>query len=400
VLWVVPDFPASRSDPSYVFLRLEAESLVRQPGVELRILTGSDRENDVPGLDIVRMRAPATVVQKVRLLARSLLRHPSLAVRAVRDRSRWYPALWRHDAVDHAIRAFGPAVVHSHFAFPDGSGAAELSHKHGARNVVTLRGVDTLVDWTIDYGFRLDPDYDKRYRSMLERADVITTATPEVREVAILAGARPSAVVVVPNAVTPPPPGSSPESGALRADLRLEPGALVALSVGRLVELKGFDVGVQALELLAASSDWHYVVIGEGDQRGRLEESALELGVADRLHLLGSIPHEHVWAWMAEADVYWFLSRVEAFGNVLLEAFFSGLPIVATRRGTAPALLADDPSSELISSLGPAELSEATNRVLASSEDRSRLRAARRPKRERFGAELRSTELIRLYRQS
>lgn len=68
---------------------------------------------------------------------------------------------------------------------------------------------------------------------------------------------------------------------------------------------------------------------------------------------------------MQTVGCYWFLSRWEAFGNVVVEAFALGLPIAATTLGIAPDLLArDDRASLLVNPEDPRELAEATGRLL------------------------------------
>jgi phosphatidyl-myo-inositol dimannoside synthase len=132
----------------------------------------------------------------------------------------------------------------------------------------------------------------------------------------------------------------------LRAGIGLTPGQRVILSVGRLQRRKGFDSVIRALPLLSEQGiDAHYVVIGIGDDREYLQRLAAELGVADRVHLLGHVRYEDLPRWYAACDLFAMPNRdingdTEGFGLVFLEAASAGKPGVAgTAGGTASAVV-------------------------------------------------------------
>lgn len=113
-------------------------------------------------------------------------------------------------------------------------------------------------------------------------------------------------------------------SGAAPADLPVPAGAPIILAMGRLHTAKGFDVLIAALTKLPGV---HAVIAGEGPERGALESLARQAGVADRLHLLGW--RTDTPALLAASDVLVCPSRAEPLGNVILEAFSAGKPVVA-----------------------------------------------------------------------
>jgi glycosyltransferase involved in cell wall biosynthesis len=116
---------------------------------------------------------------------------------------------------------------------------------------------------------------------------------------------------------------------------------LKILSVGRLVEKKGFVVLLQSCALLQAEQfDFYAVLVGEGAQQGELEQLKMQLGLDERVQLVGAQSGEEVYAGMQEADCLVVPSVVADDGdrdglpNVLLEAAAVGLPIVATNAGS------------------------------------------------------------------
>lgn len=100
------------------------------------------------------------------------------------------------------------------------------------------------------------------------------------------------------------------------------------IAMGRLVAVKGYDVMLRSLSALTREfPEAVLTVLGEGDQRRALEESAEKLGLAGRIRLLGN--KENPYGYLKQADLLLLTSRHEGFPNVLIEALACGLPIVA-----------------------------------------------------------------------
>ncbi len=103
----------------------------------------------------------------------------------------------------------------------------------------------------------------------------------------------------------------------------------IVLAIGRLTDLKGFDVLIRAFAAVAAKNvDWGLVILGEGEDRLKLDELIQQLGLRDRVRLPG-VMHEP-YAAMKQADLFVLSSRHEGFGIVLVEAMACGVPVIAT----------------------------------------------------------------------
>jgi glycosyltransferase involved in cell wall biosynthesis len=96
------------------------------------------------------------------------------------------------------------------------------------------------------------------------------------------------------------------------------------LALGRLHRNKGFDLLVRALPALPAV---HAVIAGDGPERAALLALAAREGVGDRLHLLGW--RGDTAALLAAADLLVCPSHHEPLGNVIIEAWSAGRPVVA-----------------------------------------------------------------------
>ena len=97
------------------------------------------------------------------------------------------------------------------------------------------------------------------------------------------------------------------------------------LSVGRMNFVKRFEAQLYLLSKL--DSQFHLTLLGEGEEEEKLKQLAKELKIEDRVSFLGFQPNPY--QYMQQADIFLLTSRYEAFPNVLLEANYCGLPIVA-----------------------------------------------------------------------
>ena len=100
------------------------------------------------------------------------------------------------------------------------------------------------------------------------------------------------------------------------------------LAVGRLRSEKGFDLLLEAWQLLSSNyPDWTLRIVGSGEQEQALKQQATQLGIEKSVDWVAATPE--VAPYYAQASVYCLSSRFEGFGMVLLEALSFGLPIVA-----------------------------------------------------------------------
>ncbi len=149
--------------------------------------------------------------------------------------------------------------------------------------------------------------------------------------------------------------------------------APLALAIGRLHQNKGFAL---LLEALAMTHEVHLDVAGDGPLRGELEVRARDLGIADRVRFLGW--RDDVPALLARADFLVCPSLHEPLGNVVIEAWSAGLPVIATA-SDGPAALIEDEDNGLLVPLpgqpggGPAALAAAIERLSRSPELRRQL---------------------------
>ncbi|MGE0585192.1 MAG: glycosyltransferase family 4 protein [Flavobacteriaceae bacterium] len=112
-----------------------------------------------------------------------------------------------------------------------------------------------------------------------------------------------------------------------RARLGIPAGAKLLVATGRLTAQKGFETAVEALRSLPGV---HLAIAGDGSERARLLALAATSGVADRLHLPGTLAHGQIGSFLLAGDIYLFPSVWETFGLAGAEALIAGMPVVAS----------------------------------------------------------------------
>ena len=133
----------------------------------------------------------------------------------------------------------------------------------------------------------------------------------------------------------------------LRASIGLRSGQKLVVSVGRLSRRKGFDQVIRALPIMVDHGlDVHYAVIGIGEDGDYLRNLANELGVSDRVHLLGHVDPDALPRWYNAADIVTMPNReidgdTEGFGMVFIEAAACGKATIAGIAGGTGAAVID-----------------------------------------------------------
>jgi phosphatidylinositol alpha-1,6-mannosyltransferase len=222
---------------------------------------------------------------------------------------------------------------------PEGLVAWTIARLLGRPVLIYAHG-EELTNWGRGRKFAL-------MRFIFRRSDAVLANSDFTRDTLTgLLGVDPGRVAVVYPTVDEERfrPGLAGEG--LRAGMGLSKGQGLILSVGRLQRRKGFDNVIRALPLLRQQDiDAHYVVIGIGDDREYLQHLAVELGVSDRVHLLGHVSYDDLPRWYAASDLFAMPNRdidgdTEGFGLVFLEAASAGRPAVAgTAGGTGSAVV-------------------------------------------------------------
>ena len=173
-------------------------------------------------------------------------------------------------------------------------------------------------------------------RRLLARASCLHLVSPQEREeIAALRLTTPGRVI--PNGVWPDSIDAAPPAGAFRATLpAAAQNAPLALFLSRLHVKKGVDLLADVFKA-AEAPEAHLVVVGpDGGMRSTLERRAHELGLADRVHLVGPLYGRAKFEALVDADVFVLPSRQEGHPVSVLEAMALGVPVVITEESHVP----------------------------------------------------------------
>jgi glycosyltransferase involved in cell wall biosynthesis len=155
-------------------------------------------------------------------------------------------------------------------------------------------------------------------------------------------------VTVIPNGVDTYRFRSLPDSGlAVKTKLGIPPAAPVCGIVAALRPEKNHTLFLRAAALTAKQRpDAHFVIVGDGPERVKLERFAIEAGVAGATHFVGSrsdIPQV-----LSAFDVFALTSHNEANPVSILEAMACEIPVVSTRVGSVAESVAEGSTGYLV----------------------------------------------------
>jgi glycosyltransferase involved in cell wall biosynthesis len=148
--------------------------------------------------------------------------------------------------------------------------------------------------------------------------------------------------------------------------------APVLVSVARLVEQKGLDVLVSAMQIVNRERVVRLIVLGEGNLRDKLEKQALDLGVDKIIDFHGHVGNP--FAFMRNADLFVLSANYEGFANVVAEALACGCPVVSTDAPSGPKeILSGGKFGALVPVRQPEALAKAILAALDNCHDKTKL---------------------------
>ena len=151
----------------------------------------------------------------------------------------------------------------------------------------------------------------------------------------------------------------------------------IVVSVARLDESKDFETLVEAASIVNARQVVHFVVVGDGPERNRIESLIVEHGVNEVMHLVGH--QNNPYRFIKQADLFVHASRAEGLPNVVIEALVLGQRIVSTDCPSGPReILEDGKHGRLVPMRDPSSMAIAILDALGSRDNVDYVLAVRR----------------------
>ena len=335
VVYVLNRYPVL----SQTFVRDEVAAL-RAAGVEVDVLALEEGGDPLGGPEARTVLRPAPPLLALRSLAWWSTHHPLRLARALGAAAR------SGDYRDVALRALPtvarqllradrpapPTNVHAHFAWGASSVAGYLGTLLGVPATVTAHAKDIYLD------------VPRARRRMDALRAVVTVCDYNVRHLREVVGLPPSTpVFVVPCAVEPVEAVPAP------------PGGPDVVSVGRLVQKKGFATLLRAVaEVRRELPDVRVEVVGDGPLREQLERCRADLGIERNVTFAGALDHRATLARIEAGRVFCLASEHDDDGDsdalpvVIREAMVRARPVVTTAVAGIPETVEDGRSGWVV----------------------------------------------------
>jgi glycosyltransferase involved in cell wall biosynthesis len=401
VLLISAYFPIKPDDPARSFVRDEACAL-SEIGVEVHVArwryAGRFFHTKDSVVDEIHVHGLKLLSPKNLFIGFSNLWRLSISLFPVKELGRTGVFFSYGKQVERIIKRYSIDVIHAHFAYPDGFVGLMAKKGTGKPLVVTLHGFDILVEPTVKYGCRLNPEIDRAVRMVLKDADRVIAASSATYRVALELGCSPNKLVLIPNAVDVKRFSLNVNRFYVRAKFGLEENPMV-FTLRAHEPQKGIEYLIRAVPLvLKKVPNAVFVVGGEGRLRAYHESLARELGVSGNIVFTGRIPQSELPYFYASCDVFVIPSIIEAFGLVTIEAMACGKPVVGTDVGGIPDIIEDGLNGFLVKPRDPDALAQKIILLLSDSKLREKTgKAGREMVEKKFNIEKRAERIIKVY---
>lgn len=290
----------------------------------------------------------------------------------------------------------------------------DLIQTHAVKSHFLIRasGLHRLAPWVAFHHGYTWPDLRARLYNQVDRwslraASQVLTVSRPFRDELARKGVPRERIEIIHNAIDPQwgAYGRIPEAAAaLRAGLGIGAEKKIILSVGRLSREKDHRTLLEVVNELRTAA-WnetaprtHLVVVGDGPERPRIEETIRALDLGDAVTLVGQVPTAEPYYGIAGVSVLSSLS--EGCPNALLESMAARVPVVATSVGGIPEIVSHEESALLVNPRDRAGMTRAIQAIL-TNESLARSLAARACERilACHTPDSRARRLVELYRR-
>ncbi len=261
------------------------------------------------------------------------------------------------------ITEFQPDAIASYWAHPDGEVALRAAREIGVPAICMIGGSDVLL-MTNERLRR------RRVQNVLSQLDAVTTVSESLRQRVIELGVPDDRVHTIYQGVDCDIFHSG-DLVAARHKLSLPTDRPLLLWVGRMVDVKGLDVLVAALDRVRQQiPNVRLLLVGDGPLRESILNDVRQRGLTDHVHWVGPKGHSEIADWYRAANLTVLSSWSEGLPNVLRESLSCGRPFVSTNVGGVSEIAnsqGGSPFAELVPIGDPVKLAQGIEQALAPS---------------------------------
>jgi glycosyltransferase involved in cell wall biosynthesis len=276
-------------------------------------------------------------------------------------------------------------IIHAHNTFPCGFTAAKVSVKNKLPLLITPHGMDIHVIPELGFGHRLDPQKRKMSDFALEKAELTTAISDNIKKSLNEAGVADHKIRIIPN-------GIDLERFQKKIDINIRhqygfpDDAHIILSVGNYHKRKGLEHLIEAMPwMLRHNEKVRLIIVGRSDDV--LKTSVENLKLNEKVILTGPIRFPALFAKdhgatepdllaaiYTQSDIYASASMdegAEGLSLALLDATAAGLPIVATDISGNRDIVTNGQNGFLVPVQSPQEIAEGVLKILADPESKA-----------------------------
>jgi len=304
---------------------------------------------------------------------------------------RKFNSLWRIFGITHQLEKENISIFHGL------SNELPLNiHKSDIKSIVTIHDL-IFLRYPQYYHFIDRKIYTYKFRKACENADkIIAISECTKRDIIQYFHIPADKITVVYQGcdVSFTIPASEEKKREIRDKYQLPEHYI--LNVGSIEERKNVLLSVQALLMLP--SDIHMVIVGRRTAyTNKVERFVNENGLSERVHIISDVPFADLPVFYQSAEIFVYPSRFEGFGIPIIEALYSGIPVVAATGSCLEE--AGGPDSIYIDPDNVTGLADAFKQIYANPRKRTAMIEKGRKFAKQFSEKKQSEEVINIYNQ-
>lgn len=236
-------------------------------------------------------------------------------------------------------------------------------------------------------------EYNRALKRILEKTSLLHCVCNDILKSAVACGLAPEKGVIIYTAIDPAfyCPGEN---------FSKEKRVLQLVMIGGLIWRKGYEYALMALAMLNQNGvEFELSLIGDGPEKNRIMYTAKDLGIDNKIHILGQLSSVDVRNCLQKADILVHAALSEGIANVVVEAMSCSIPVVTTSCGGMDEAITDGVEGFLVPVRDPQAMAVAIAYLAALPELRVEMgKAGRRRVLQQFELEAQGHQFLKLYR--
>lgn len=233
----------------------------------------------------------------------------------------------------------------------------------------------------------------------LKRADKIVCTSPQYLETSVQLKSFKNKAIIIPLGLNPNRLEVNSKDKGIITLKEYTKDKKIVLSIGRLVEYKGFEYLIEAAR--HTKNDIIIVIIGTGPLYGKLRQKIIKMNLENKVILLGRVENVKEYIEICDAFCLPSIARNEAFGLVLVEALYFGKPLITTNvLGSGMSYVNISGKTGLIvKPRDPKALADAINKILSDEKLHSLFSENAKKRFEEFHIKSVGEQILNLYKE-